>query len=153
MNDFDVFELLRALARHEVDYVVIGGVAVQAHGHRRTTMDLDVVPAPTPANLERLAAALEELHARPRDLPGAEPPTAEQLATIAPPLATAHGVLRILREPTGAPSYAVLRERALVIDLSGIKLAVAGRDDLIAMKRAAGRPRDLEDIAVLTTPE
>ncbi len=148
----DLRELLAVLARHEVEYTVIGGVAVQVHGHRRTTMDLDVVPAPEPANLDRLAAALVELGARPRDLPGG-PPSAEQLAAapIVPPLVTAHGQLHILRDVPGAPPYGELRARALLIDFDGISLTIAGLDDLIAMKRASGRPRDASDIAALTT--
>jgi len=147
----DLRELLATLDRHAVDYTVIGGVAVQVHGHRRTTMDLDVIPAPDPDNLSRLAAALTELHARPRDIPGAPAPTVEQLATaaIVPPLTTRHGVLHILRDVPGAPRYGELRARALVVALDGISLAIAGLDDLIAMKRASGRPADIRDIAAL----
>ena len=50
----------------------------------------------------------------------------------------------------GAPPYSDLRARALVIELDGIALAVAGLDDLISMKRASGRPADIRDIAALT---
>src|SRR3954470_4746084 len=90
----DVRELLATLHRHGVEYTVIGGVAVQVHGHRRTTMDLDVIPGPGRDNLERLAAAL----ARPRDLHGAGTPSAEHLQTapVVPPLTTLHGELHIL---------------------------------------------------------
>jgi hypothetical protein len=149
---FDLRALLETLDRHAVEYTVIGGVAVQVHGHRRTTMDLDLVPAPEIRNLERLAAALAELGARPRDIPGAGVPTIEQLATaaIVPPLTTRHGELHVLRDVPGAPPYAELRSRALVIDLDGISIAIAGLDDLLAMKRATGRPPDIRDIAALT---
>lgn len=147
----DVGELLATLSRHQVEYTVIGGVAVQIHGHRRTTMDLDVIPEPSEENLERLARALVELRAHPRDLPGG-PPTAEHLASapIVPPLATTHGELHILRDVPGARAYDTLRSQALVIEFKGITLAIAGIDDLIAMKRAAGRPTDHRDIAALT---
>lgn len=147
----DLRELLATLQRHEVEYTVIGGVAVQVHGHRRTTKDLDLIPDPDRANLERLAAALVELGAHPRDLPGG-PPTAEHLqaAPVVPPLTTDHGELHVLREVPGAPAYADLRARALVIDFDGIAIAIAGLDDLIAMKRASGRPSDARDIAALT---
>lgn len=79
----------------------------------------------------------------------------EQLATaaIVPPLTTRHGELRILRDVPGAPAYAALRKRALVIDFAGIPLAIAGLDDLIAMKRASGRPVDVRDIAALTADD
>jgi len=151
----DLNELLATLHRHGVDYTIIGGVAVQAHGHRRTTKDLDVIPAPDHENLLRLHAALVELRAQPRDIPGAATPTAEQLATaaIVPPLTTQHGELHVLRDVPGAPAYDDLRARALVIELNGIPLAIAGLDDVIAMKRASGRPADISDIAVLTAVE
>ena len=147
----DLRELLATLHRHGVDYTVVGGVAVQVHGHRRTTKDLDVTPGPGRANLERLAAALAELRAHPRDLPGG-PPTAEHLeaAPIVPPLTTDHGELHILRDVPGAPPYDDLRARALVIDFDGMTLAIAGLDDLIAMKRASARAADERDIAALT---
>ena len=147
----DLRELLATLHRHGVEYTVIGGVAVQVHGHRRTTKDLDVIPSPDRPNLERLASALAELGARPRDMPGGAP-TAEHLASapVVPPLTTEHGELHILRDVPGAPPYDQLRNRALMIEFGGIALAVAGLDDLIAMKRASGRPGDDRDVAALT---
>jgi predicted nucleotidyltransferase len=146
----DLRALLATLHRHGVDYTVIGGVAVQVHGHRRTTKDLDVVARPDRDNLVRLAAALTELEARPRDVPGGAP-SADQLAAapIVPPLTTAHGELHILRDVPGAPVYADLRARALVVKLDGIAVPIAGLDDLIAMKRASGRAADERDIAAL----
>lgn len=148
----DLRELLAVLDRHAVAYTIIGGVAVQVHGHRRTTKDLDIVPAPGAQNFRRLAAALEELDAHPRDLPGAPRPSAEQLsaAPVVPPLVTRHGELHVLNDVPGAAPYDELRNRALIIELGGVELAIAGLDDVIAMKRAAGRPADLADIAVLT---
>ncbi len=124
---------------------------MQVHGHRRTTKDLDVIPGPDRPNLERLASALAELHARPRDMPG-DAPTAERLASapVVPPLTTDHGELHILRDVPGAPPYEQLRARAVVIELGGIALAIAGLDDLIPMKRASGRPGDARDVAALT---
>jgi hypothetical protein len=60
----DVARIFAALDAHRVDYVVVGGIAVQVHGHVRMTNDLDLIPSPTPENLKRLAAALRELQAR-----------------------------------------------------------------------------------------
>ncbi len=149
---FDLHALLAALEQHAVDYTVIGGIAVQVHGHRRTTKDLDLIPAPDIHNLERLACALAALGARPRDIPGGGTPTAEHLARapIVPPLTTRHGELHILRDVPGAPSYADLRARALVVELDGMSIVIAGLDDIIAMKRASGRPADIRDVAALT---
>jgi len=155
----DVGYLIEVLSRHEVDYVVIGGVATQVHGHRRTTMDLDLTPDPDPENLSRLGAALVELEARPREagLENAEIPTADPerlaIAAIVPPLITRHGQIHILKEPKGARSFEQLREDALVVELDGIEVAIVSLSDLIRMKRAAGRPADLDDIAVLIEAE
>jgi hypothetical protein len=104
----DLRELFRVLAEHGVDYLVIGGVAAQVHGRRRTAKDLDLTPAPEAGNFERLAAALVALDAHPVERgPGAPAPTAEQLhvASIALPLTTRHGELHILNEVPGARAY------------------------------------------------
>jgi hypothetical protein len=58
---FDPRELATALHAGEVDYVIIGGLAVAAHGYVRATKDLDIVPSPEPANLDRLARVLRTL--------------------------------------------------------------------------------------------
>jgi hypothetical protein len=73
-----------------------------------------------------------------------------ETAAIVPPLTTRHGELHILRDVPGAAPYAQLRSRALGVELDGISLAITGVDDLIAMKRAMGRPADIRDIAALT---
>lgn len=155
----DVGELIATLARHRVEYLVIGGVATQVHGHRRTTMDLDVAADPSPENLRRLGAALAELEARPRDagveegelsIGDSERPA---IAAIVPPLLTRHGQIHVLKEPKGARKFEEMRERALVVDLDGNEVAIVGLDDLIRMKRAAGRPADLDDIAALAEVE
>ena len=150
----DLRELFRVLAEHGVDYLVIGGVAAQVHGRRRTTNDLDVTPAPDPENFERLAAALVALDAHPVEGgPSARTPTAEQLhfAPVVPPLATRHGELHIMNEVPGATAYVGMRQRALATDLDGTPVHIVGVDDLIRMKQTAGRPSDIEDIEALTT--
>lgn len=136
----DVSELIAALAGHDVDFVVIGGVAAQVHGHRRTTMDLDLTPHPDPGNLRRLSAALGELEARPVD-------GGEEV------MQTRHGQIHILKEPKGARPFDQMRQMALVVDLDGTEVSVVSLDDLIRMKRAAGRPGDLDDIATLAEVE
>jgi predicted nucleotidyltransferase len=150
----DLRELFRVLDEHGVDYLVIGGVAAQVHGRRRTTKDLDVTPAPDPENFTRLAAALVALDAHPAELgPSAQTPTAEQLrlAPVVPPLTTRHGELHILNDVPGATVYAEMRTRALSTDLDGIVMHIVAVDDLIRMKQAVGRPGDIEDIEALTT--
>jgi hypothetical protein len=68
MEALDPEPLLRFLHREGVKHILIGGVAVAAHGYRRPSQDLDIVPAPDPANLTRLAQALVALQARPADM-------------------------------------------------------------------------------------
>jgi hypothetical protein len=145
--------ILEVLAQNRVNYVVIGGVAVQAHGHTRTTQDLDIVPEAGKSNLERLSAALETLRARPI---GSARPSGKPIripASGVVELDTDAGGIDIHLEPPGGAPYEELRARALKLDLDGIQLLVAGRDHLIAMKRASGRPIDRGDILALTEPE
>ena len=148
----DAREILRVLAEHQVDYVVIGGLAVQAHGHTRTTQDVDLVPEPASPNLDRLLAALVALRARPV---GTVTPTTSRLELPAAgvlELDTDSGGVDVHLRPPGAPPYADLRSRALNLELGDLRVLVAGRDDLIAMKRVSGRPIDRGDILALTEP-
>jgi hypothetical protein len=75
------------------------------------------------------------------------------IAAIAPPLATRHGQLHILNQPKGGRPFDDLREAALVVEVDGMEIPIVSLDDLIRMKRAAGRPGDLEDLAALTRGE
>ncbi|HSE67059.1 MAG TPA: DUF6036 family nucleotidyltransferase [Gemmatimonadales bacterium] len=124
----DAERILRALAEHGVDYVLIGGLAVQTHGHVRTTIDADLIPAPEPANMERLAEALCSLD----------------------PLV--RGKIDVMHEVPGGRPYAELSERALHVRLGDLDVPVVDLDDLIQMKLARGRPTDLADVAALTDP-
>jgi hypothetical protein len=148
----DAGVIFEVLDRHKVDYVLIGGMAVQTHGHVRMTNDADLIPSPDPDNLERLAAALVELGARVLN-PGHEdePVTAEMLprATIWQ-LTTDHGGVDVLHEVPGGREFTELRSKALEVRLGSTEIPVAGLDDLIRMKVARGRPVDLEDVAALT---
>lgn len=150
----DAERILQALWEHGVDYVLVGGIAVQVHGHVRTTFDVDVLPRPVPSNLARLADALNALDARVLN-PGSErsPIDATMLRRAALwQFSTTHGPVDVLHDAPGAVPYDELRRGALELELSGMRIAVAGLDDLIAMKRAGGRAVDLEDIAALTEP-
>lgn len=152
----DATLILRTLFEHEVSYTVIGGLAVQAHGHTRTTQDVDLVPDPDPDNLGRLADALHAIGARPAGETRAWPRArlARALTTRdVVSLDTDVGGVDVHMRPPGAAPYRALRARALVIDVAGVTVAIAGRDDLIAMKRASGRPIDRGDIIALTALE
>jgi hypothetical protein len=152
---FDPRRILVELADRGVDFVVVGGVAVQAHGHGRATRDLDVIPKPDLLNLSRLGEALAGLSARLVEETRPVDVTDPQLIGRGPlvPLLTRYGRLDLLNlEATpGAPrAYDDLRARAVEADIDGRTIAVAGLDDLVRMKRSAGRDVDIEDIGALT---
>jgi uncharacterized nucleotidyltransferase DUF6036 len=151
----DAERILRALAEHGVEYVLIGGLAVQTHGHVRTTNDADLIPAPEPKNLKRLAAALRSLDARVLN-PGEEDTAIEarmlSRATIWQ-LATRDGGIDVMHEVPGGRPYEELSDRALRVQLGEIEVPVVDLDDLIQMKLARGRPVDLADVAALTDPD
>jgi hypothetical protein len=150
----DAERILRALADHQVDYVLIGGLAVQTHGHVRTTNDADLIPAPDPANLGRLATALRSLDARVLN-PGEE--DTEIDAKMLPratiwQFVTRDGGIDVMHEVPGGRSFSELSNGALHVQLGDIDVPVVGLDDLIQMKLARGRPVDLSDVASLTDP-
>ena len=150
--DFRPASLIGALARAGIDFVVIGGVAVVVQASPRFTRDLDICYSTDAANLERLGQLLVSLGARLRgveeDLPFVpDASTLRHTQTLT--LSTRDGDLDLLVEPAGSPSYAALRRRADVVELDGQPVRIASLEDLIAMKRAAGRPQDQIDIEAL----
>jgi hypothetical protein len=151
----DAERILRVLADHEVEYVLIGGLAVQTHGHVRTTNDADLIPAPEPANLERLAAALRSLDAR--VLNESEEDTEIDAKML--PRATIwqfvsrDGGIDVMHEVPGGRPFEELSKSAMHVHLGDIDVPVVALDDLIRMKLARGRPVDLADVAALTHPD
>jgi uncharacterized nucleotidyltransferase DUF6036 len=150
----DARALFRVLAQHRVEYLIVGGFAVQAHGFRRGTVDLDIVARPDLVNLSRLGEALVSIGARlfraEAPVNVGDPHLLRRAGVV--PLMTDHGRLDILNVASTAGltgDYDALRDRALVIEFHEVTLAVLGLDDLIRMKRAAGREQDLADIRAL----
>jgi hypothetical protein len=135
-----------------VDFVVVGGIAATLHGSDRNTFDLDICPAVDPANLVALGRALVDMDARLRGVDEDVPfvPDERTLAHVQLlTLDTSFGPLDVLLRPDGAPAYARLRARAERLDIGTVSVLVASIDDLLAMKRAAGRDKDQLDIETL----
>lgn len=153
MSDYDraFTDLLSALVDAGVEFVLIGGWALPVHGVGRATFDVDVVPDPDRANLERLAALLRALDVH---VPGADPrfdPASSEVlsggATVN--CLTRLGELRVVQGQQGMPEYSELRERALELEVESGRFNVCSYEDLVAMKSATGRPQDEIDVADL----
>lgn len=136
-----------------MEYVVIGGIAATFQGSTTITRDFDICYARERANLERLASALRELDAR---LRGADVDVPFQLdaASLRNGLnftfKTKHGDFDCLGDPGGGFDYELLKRNADQMDVTGSNVMVASLDDIIAMKRAAGRNKDRIEVENLS---
>ena len=145
-------KLFGALQDREVEFIVIGGVAARAHGSARVTQDVDICYARNATNLDRLVLALKPLKPY---LRGAPPglPFAWSVATLRAglnfTLTTAAGDIDLLGEVTGGGSYEDLRPHTIRARIYDRETLVLDLPWLIRVKRAAGRPRDLEAVAEL----
>lgn len=147
-TSFQPAEILGALERHGVRYVVIGGLAATLHGSPVTTTDADICPARDRDNLGRLANALNELQARIRsaDVPGgllfACDAAFLSRIEVALNLTTRFGDLDISIVPSGTNGFEDLNQEAVSISLMGHAVTVASLEDVIRSKEAANRPKD-----------
>ncbi len=145
-------ELLRVMGSGGVNFVLVGGVAAAAHGSPRSTQDLDLVYERNDDNLRRIAAVFEPYHPY---LRGAPPGLPFRLdfetlrAGLNFTLSTDLGWIDLFGEIAGAGGYEDLVPESLSVEIFGTKCKVIGLNPLIAAKRAAGRPKDLEDLAEL----
>ncbi len=155
LGDDHVGAICRVLIEHGVQFVVIGGVAARLHNTGHATLDIDVCPATTEENLERLSGALRELGARLRvegETGGIafdpHPDTIRQVNTLT--LITEHGPLDLCFEPAGfGEGYEALATDAVTIEVDAIGIPVASLADVVESKRAAGRPKDIVALPAL----
>jgi hypothetical protein len=152
---FQPEQMLRTLERHQVRYVVIGGVGATLHGSPLPTRDTDICPEPSEANLERLAGALRELEARIRapDAPEGLPFSCDaaflrQMQLLN--LTTRFGDLDLSFLPAGTRGYQELEPRSVRYQLEdGIVVSVAALEDIIRSKEAANRDKDRQTLPTL----
>ena len=140
------------LVSHRVRFVVIGAFAARILGSPTVTRDLDICYARDPRDLARLAEALRELNARLRGAPSNVRFRLDARSLAAGDhftFTTDAGSLDVLGTPSGVSGYDELARNARETDLDGIRILVASIDDLIRMKRAAGRPKDLVELEIL----
>jgi hypothetical protein len=149
---FDPIGALRTLSSHGVRFVVIGGFAGRFWGSNSITNDLDICYARDRKNFEALASALTELGARLRGAPPDIPflldaKTLEMGDHFT--FETNVGALDCLGTPQGSQGYPDLIQGATVMDVEGIPVPVAALEDVMRLKRAAGRPKDRAELEIL----
>lgn len=150
MTDFSA--LLRLLVTNEVDFIIVGGAAATAHGSARLTYDLDVVYHRTVENIARIFNALKPIDPYLRGAPPGLPfdwsvPTIQKGLNFT--LVTNLGALDLLGEIVGGGGYEQLRPETIEVEIAGVNCLCLNVERLIAVKRAAGRPKDLEVVAEL----
>jgi hypothetical protein len=150
VTDFE--RLLAVLTHGGIVFIVFGGFAATAHGSAHLTVDLDVVYRRTADNIDRVADALEPLHPYLRGAPPGlpfrfDPETIRQGLNFT--LVTQAGDLDLIGEATGGGTYEALLPHSEVRDVGGLECRFVNLQTLIRLKRAAGRPKDLERIAEL----
>jgi hypothetical protein len=150
MTDFE--GLIRLLAQAQVEFILVGGAAATAHGSSRLTNDLDIVYRRSKQNLDRLVACLAPHHPYLRGAPEGLPfrfDTHTLTLGLNFTLITDLGALDLLGEITGGGRYEDLLPHTIEIDLFGVSCRCVSLSRLIDVKRAAGRPKDLDVLAEL----
>jgi hypothetical protein len=148
----DLRALLRGLHEHEVQYVVLGAMAMLFYGYVRNTEDLDVAIAPDEENLDRVAEWLISLHAvlklKPSRRFGPREKWGMQRGSNATVL-TAVGQIDVVQHLPGLPPWPTVRDEAEVYEIEGLRVPVINRRTLIELKRRRGSHLDLADIEAI----
>jgi predicted nucleotidyltransferase len=150
VTDFNA--LLRLLIDNQVDFIIVGGAAATAHGSARLTLDLDVVYERSRENIARIVKALGPIQPYLRGAPPGLPfdwgvETVEKGLNFT--LSTKLGALDLLGEIVGGGGYQQLLPQTIKVEIDGVECLCLNLSQLIEVKRAAGRPKDLEVIAEL----
>lgn len=135
--------VFKSFQSHEVRYIVIGGIAAVLYGVPRATFDLDILIDATPKNVERLLRALREAGFGTADLIDVKGVLENEITIFS------DRVRLDVQTSTPGLAFNEAWERCEVMEYQGQKFWVASRQDIITSKRAAGRPKDLEDARIL----
>jgi hypothetical protein len=149
---FDPIPIFQLLTRHHVRFVLIGGFAGRLWGSNTITNDLDICYARDRPNLEALAAALREVGATLRGAPKDVPFLLNALTLERGDhftFETRLGDLDCLGTPTGSKGFQELVDGSAEMVVDSVSVLVASLHDLIRLKRAAGRPKDLVEVEIL----
>jgi predicted nucleotidyltransferase len=150
VTDFNA--LLHLLTENKVEFIIVGGAAATAHGSARLTLDLDVVYKRSSENIARIVNALRPIKPYLRGAP-AGLPFDWSVETIAKglnfTLITTLGALDLLGEIVGGGGYEQLATETIEVEIAGVQCLCLNLERLIKVKRAAGRPKDLEIVAEL----
>jgi hypothetical protein len=130
--------ILKAFDRHGVDYVLVGGVALQLNGWKGATADVDLTVATDDANVQRVNGALAEL--------GAGAPMIGALGTA---FETRHGRVELVRVADGIGEFPNWARRAETIEVDGLAVRVGHPEDLVFSKESAGRQKDLDTLPLI----
>lgn len=144
--------MLQGLRSHKIEFVVVGGVAATAHGSRRVTDDLDICYERGDGNVTKLAKALSKWEAYPRGIEPGLPffMDARQFrSTPIMTLTTREGFIDVLDIVKGVGDYSKCRKRSSAVEAFGIRFRVLDLPALIAAKKAAGRPKDIDQLPEL----
>jgi predicted nucleotidyltransferase len=151
-----VESVVRTLNEHQVQYLIVGGLAVVAHGYVRFTADVDVVLSLDPDNIRRAISAFQTLGYRPRapvafeqflDPANRQQWKREKNMTVFSLFSPAYPATEIDLFVEAPLDFSSAYARAVSIEVApGTPATFCGLDDLIALKSKAGRPQDMEDI-------
>jgi predicted nucleotidyltransferase len=144
--------ILQGLRESEVKFVVVGGLAAAAHGSRRVTDDVDICYETSKANITRLAELLSSWKASPRGIEEGLPFFMDERQFMTTPLmtlTTREGFIDVLDIVKGVGDYSKCRERSTTVEAFDIRLRILDLPALIDAKRAAGRPKDIDQLPEL----
>lgn len=147
-----IFEAVMILAKADVEFVIVGGVALRSHGSAYLTQDLDICYSRSTANLERIVSALGPLHPRPRGFPD-ELPFIWDRSTLRNgtnfTFKTTLCDIDLLGEVSGVGTYEDALNNSITVDLDGTSVRILTVDALIKVKEAAGREKDVPGLKIL----